>query len=466
MEDNFTEIEMKLKTEKDFISYLHLLKEVKYNYIIFIAVADTAVGPDFPKKAADEFKKCLKLKTNLMNKFRVPYVAVIDHGKVFKEICSDESDKPIEIEDSLKNLDFYVFSRSYVSNNAQILGGRAIIKLNDKTYCDSNIRGIHFLVFDPNKNIVMDYCFFDGYSKLNCRKPYEVESDIITFVKAHPKVQLITFNFLKFPSNVAAFTDNEKFIINNNLTHTNFVKHVEEIYENKLSPLCEECDSLEDMKELVSTPKSYINVDGTLKFEDTTGNKVNILNGIRITTDQPSNPKRAIFIVGTCTIFCVGADDSHTLESYLQRRLNNEVADKGFIVFNYGFFLGSFWDNRRDKLINILNSIPAKDGDIIFLRYDAKLQNIPMLFISDKAERPHNHGELFYSKNHYTSNGYSIIADELYDYLHENNFFESTDFTHEDNTNEMLRGGGYRMFRLLILLIQMKYLFLKRINCN
>lgn len=425
-------IELKLKTEKNFIQYLKLLKEVKYDYVIFIAVCDTAVGQNFPKESTEEFKKSLKLKTDLRGKFRLPYVAIINKGKVIKEVCADSPEKPINIEGSIKDLNFKVKSRGYFSEG-NILGGSAKFEVNDKVWNAIN-RGLYFLIFDPTKNEVVDYCAFDGYDNLKCIKPYEIESDLKKFIELNPDVKLILFNSPTFPSNIANFTDNEKLIINENIQHTTIVKNAEYIFENKLSPLCDEVDTLEEFKEIISTPKSYVDIDGSLKFEDTISKKVNCLNGIRVTTDQPSNPRRAIFVVGQCTTFCVGADDSQTIESYLQRKINAEVPSEKFIVFNYGFFCGVIWFDKRQKLIDILNSLPVKSGDIVLLRYDAPLNDIPLIDMLNKSERPHNYGEIFYAKTHYTSNGYRLIADSIYDYLIENNILkECTKFD---------RGGG------------------------
>ena len=82
MEERYSKIELELQREENFIKYLQLLKKVLKKYIVFIAVNDTAVGPDTPQRELQEFRNVLKLKTDLTNKFRFPYAAIIDHGKV------------------------------------------------------------------------------------------------------------------------------------------------------------------------------------------------------------------------------------------------------------------------------------------------------------------------------------------------------------------------------------------------
>jgi len=139
---------------------------------------------------------------------------------------------------------------------------------------------------------------------------------------------------------------------------------LKKIWNNKLLHFCNDFNTMQDLKEAISTPKSYEDINGVLKFKDHISNAVNTRNGIRVTTDQPTKYKRVVFLVGGCNAFGVGADDKHTISSFLQRKLNEYATDEEFIVYNYGYFVGrEFFEN----LINVINSLPIKENDIIFL---------------------------------------------------------------------------------------------------
>ena len=457
MESTYSDIEMELTREEDFIKYLHLLKKVLKKYIIFIAVNDTAVGPETSKEALQEFRSVLNLKTDLSDKFRFPYAAIIDRGKVIKEICPPSPETPVEIRTSLHGLEVYILSRGFISNGGEIVCGKSTISINGVNYADLG-RGFNFVIFDPMENEAIDICKFDGYDNFKTGKMYKINFEANNFVKIHPGVKFIIYRMPSFPSNAKMLTENEIYLFNNGTKHTDVVENAEDIYEKELSPLCEEFNNLEDFIEVISTPKSYIDVNGFLKFEDKIGNKVNILNGIRVTPDQPDNPKRAIFLVGGCTTFGVGADDYHSIASYLQRRLNLESSDKQFIVFNYGFFI---WRNLN-KFLRVLKSIPCKNGDIVFIAYPCPLKNMLLLDLSDMAQRPHNYGEIFYAKDlHYTSNGYHLMADKIYEFLKSNKFFDTTTIA-----ENLERGGGIRTINCRLVLLFLILVFSMIMNQN
>lgn len=198
------------------------------------------------------------------------------------------------------------------------------------------------------------------------------------------------------------------------------------IWDNKLLHFCNDFNSMEDLKEAISTPDSYNDITGVLKFKDHSSNVVNTRNGIRITTNQPKRFKRAVFLVGLCTTFGVGADDSHTIASFLQRKLNERASKEKFIVYNYGYFAGNWRTGEDDKLIPILSSLPTKKGDVVFLYYDMPLvKGLPFCDLTLKSDRPHSYGEIFLDVGHYAANGNKMIADGLFDFLKEHKFFKN-----------------------------------------
>ncbi len=209
------------------------------------------------------------------------------------------------------------------------------------------------------------------------------------------------------------------------LSNEKVCKH---IWDNKLIDFCNDFQSINDLKEAISTPDSYEDITGVLKFKDHTSNVVNTRNGIRITTDQPKKYKRAIFLVGCCTTFGVGADDSHTIASFLQRKLNKHISNEHFIVYNYGYFVGTFASGAADKILPVLSSLPAKQGDIVLFFYPYPIiEGLPLCDLTLKNQHPHKYGEVIFDYGcHYSANGNHMIADGLFDFLKEHDFFKDT----------------------------------------
>ena len=176
------------------------------------------------------------------------------------------------------------------------------------------------------------------------------------------------------------------------------------------------------MYEAFSTPPSFLNLEGVRKFADYTTNVVNTRNGIRITTHQPHNPKRAIFLVGCCTLYGWGADDANTPASLLQNSLNLYANERGFVVYNYSYICGP-WEQGGGEMLAILRSLPLKQGDIVLVCSPA-IWGIPHCNLALKFMRPHNYGELFTDRGHYSKHGNRMVADGIFEFLQKHNFFE------------------------------------------
>ena len=205
-------------------------------------------------------------------------------------------------------------------------------------------------------------------------------------------------------------------------------KILKNIWDNKTFDFVNDFETVEDLKEVVTIPESYKDVDEITRFKDYSSNAVNTRNGNRVTTNQPEKHKRAIFFVGCSSTFGYGADDSHTFESYLQRKLNKYIPNEGFIVYNYGYYLNGM--RFIDNLLPIFKTLPAKKGDIVFLWWNpSMLSGLPSCDLSLKSKRPHEYGEIFCDMSHYTANGNRMIADGLFDFLKEHDFFRNVTMT-------------------------------------
>lgn len=160
---------------------------------------------------------------------------------------------------------------------------------------------------------------------------------------------------------------------------------------------------------------------------------------MRITLNQPQTPKRAIFLVGLCTLYGYGSNDANTPASFLQKILNEKISEKGFIVYNYSYIYGY---NKPEPIVaelkNILCNLPTKPGDIVFVQtliaFEPNKDKICNLMY--KAIRPHNYGEIHLDRfGHFTKAGNKMIAEGIFEFLENNDFFDCV-LTENTNVNQ------------------------------
>jgi len=89
-----------------------------------------------------------------------------------------------------------------------------------------------------------------------------------------------------------------------------------------------------------------------------------IVNGRRLTTDQPINPNRQILVFGGSTVWGTGSADYNTIPSILQRHINNEVLNQRIGVTNFGF--STVVSHQQ---LSKLRSIQIQKNDIVIF-YD------------------------------------------------------------------------------------------------
>jgi hypothetical protein len=89
-----------------------------------------------------------------------------------------------------------------------------------------------------------------------------------------------------------------------------------------------------------------------------------IVNGNRLTTDQPINPSSQILVFGGSTVWGTGSADHNTIPSILQRYLNKEVPHQRIAVTNFGF--STVVSHQQ---LSKLSSIPIQKNDIVIF-YD------------------------------------------------------------------------------------------------
>lgn len=406
------EIELSaLRTETDFMKYIMILKGLTNRYCIMVASADTPCGPFFTKEIARMYMD-IGFEVDLHNKFRCSYAGILDSGKViFEEVSATE-----KVQKSIKLGNYEVEVVSIGFNAPHAIDG--IVRINGKRYSVGG-RGLSFVVYDKENNNIVDTVRFDTYSQnFVCYRPSQIKEGLEKYISEHPDVTLLGFSWPAFPT--SNLTANEKFILKHAVSRGL-------ILENLDKPVfaINKYYNTDDIVEVLNAPKSYHDIHGVRRFEDTYGKRVNIRGGHRVTVNQPENYKRTIYLVGGCNVFGVGAADEHTIASFLQDLLNDIFPELRICVQNYGFYLAELQDARSNEELKILNTLPVKKGDIILWGLGS-VPGMPCIDAS-KIFQKDREFEIFIDNMHYTPHGYVSIAQKLFEGLMELNLLNNMD---------------------------------------
>jgi len=155
----YTEFEKKLQNERDFFSYMQMLKDALPHYALFIATADTPAGPLFTQKHSDCMRSALGLKIDMTKAFRQPYIAIIDGGEILYEETSKDVTKPLSISADFGNHSISILSGGY-SCDTECWPEARITVDNISYYC---IRGFVFLLYNMKKDYIADYSRFETF---------------------------------------------------------------------------------------------------------------------------------------------------------------------------------------------------------------------------------------------------------------------------------------------------------------
>lgn len=411
----------KLKNEQNFIEYIRLLRFFSKRYMVMIAASDTPCGPAYSDEVSSEVMT-LGLQINLYNKYRYGYAAVIDAGELIYESLSNTALEWIEYKCVVDDVSIEIESIGFNAPK----NSSGLIMINGINY-SPNKRGLNFVVYDRVTKNLLDAVNFDTFSNnFPCHRPLAVTEGLLNYKNTHPGVSILCFNTPAFPhDNLSA---NESFIINNAVGRMTILQNL----DKPVFALNKYFNTKEDIIEVLNAPRSYHDINNVRRFEDISGRCVNTAGGHRVTVGQPQNYKRTVFLLGECRIFGVGASDKGTIASHLQKILNEFAPEQQIIVENYGYFLAELNDAATGEELAILNSLPAKSGDIILWNF-AMTNELPCLDLSSAAKRPHKYGEVFFDTLHYTEDGNRLIAYKLFEKLHQLDFFTAQPANNQDN---------------------------------
>lgn len=140
--------------------------------------------------------------------------------------------------------------------------------------------------------------------------------------------------------------------------------------------------SEEYMKEIFSHVYAEEHIDGISKLKDADRDTYKVTNGERRTLNQPSEFQKCIYFYGPCILVGYLVADGHTIESYLQAKLN----EKGYKVkcVNYGAMADQMTE------LNRVVSTSLYSGDIVVLyNENRKYEGVPSINLVDICEK-HN----------------------------------------------------------------------------
>ena len=192
------------------------------------------------------------------------------------------------------------------------------------------------------------------------------------------------------------------------------------------------------------------NLNGTTVMTDNDNPLIQIENGKRKTAFQPEHFQNRIYFVGPCHFVGAWAPFDKTIESHLQKILNEN--NLPWRVENES---QRFARRYQDMFYNLNNLDPAP-GDIVILWITNNLhaENLPILDVSDAFDPPNDYKEFFVTIGHFNELGYKRIAERFFERLTENNFFRDTEFNypalppayHRYGIPPQFEGGGSKSF--------------------
>lgn len=159
---------------------------------------------------------------------------------------------------------------------------------------------------------------------------------------------------------------------------------------------------------------------------DVSSKYINVKNGVRNTIGNPDVYSKSIHFFGPCIVQGICVTDSFTIESYLQRLLNEHCSD-GIRVLNYGSATHTPYGSFCNDFLHAM-SMEFNKGDMIVIM-DAfteealqvlKDNNVPILMDNSLFDGTSN----FFLNNTYHCNHMAneIYAEFIFQYLTENKF--------------------------------------------
>ena len=255
---------------------------------------------------------------------------------------------------------------------------------------------------------------------------------LLNFLQRYQQVKLI---LTKFPS-ISRYKDGIKFHKQlRGLEATRKILRADKS-GNVKTPLDKFGYTNSEVLELMEAPPVKTNPDGSTVQGDNEHPLMRIKDGKRETAFQPEKFQNKIYFVGSCHDFGINAPFDKTIESYLQKLLN-----ENHLPYRVENESQRYYHRYQDIFYN-LNKLTPAPGDIIFVWLDNLLiKNFPFLDLSDVFDPPRDYKEIFCTKGHINEIGYKILAERYFKFLTENNFFRDEKFNYSTPPPKCRRYG-------------------------
>lgn len=179
---------------------------------------------------------------------------------------------------------------------------------------------------------------------------------------------------------------------------------LKEIYGSKYDPAY--------VREIMDIPNRLKIEAGNVIHEDRSGKYLNVSMGERKTVLQPLSYDNTVYLFGGCVFFGYAVEDSHTVASCLQKKLNCSRMKKRWRVVNYGTWGGDIdWTYQR------FYQIPYKPGDLVLVSYAGLMplgKDWRKRDISVFLKQVHTNSNFYFNSIvHCNQSGYEKIADGI-----------------------------------------------------
>jgi len=254
-------------------------------------------------------------------------------------------------------------------------------------------------------------------------------SPYIEFKKSNPNVDII---FIQRPLPLRKVkkeerTDNENEIIAKKITMgimRTWLRQNPPVIPLALIDCGVECEDAEEFLAFSSDMDST--TSGYAKPVDRRGRLVNVINGYRVTSNQPKQFDNTIYFYGNSMVYSPFTSDDKTVASFLQRLLNSNCKTS-YKVVNCG---GWTKQTPTNMINNIMKERKYKKGDkiVFMLSFLPNLDEVNYTLIDLKKlyARPHEYGEIWIDvHDNVNETGQKLIAEGLFNGLKENGLIKT-----------------------------------------
>ena len=299
-----------------------------------------------------------------------------------------------------------------------------IPRLRDLKLSEVNLDDFDKIILLTKENINPDpqkVIYFANLERFFIQRTY-MEIPLLHFLQRHPDVKLIVSNL---PAWVGLFKDGLKFgeQLKTDIEITKLLMKRNGKIE---TPLDKFGYTNEQVLEIMLDCPKKVNSDGsTILLTENKKILRRIKDGKRTTAYQPEHYKNKIYFFGTCHHYGINAPYDKTIESHLQKILNEH--NLPYRVENEG---QPYWGRYQDIFYN-LNKLNPKPDDIVFIWvYNISSKSLPFCDTFDAFDPPHDFKEVFCDSGHLNELGYKLAAERYFKYLTENNFFRDKEFNY------------------------------------